>query len=78
MAGICLEYNGQSNAKLLSFACDSTEEIKYLPTTTDPGTDIFADYDYPIPIGSTCTVGNEGGNLLVYMLFSFGWKALNS
>lgn len=78
MAGMCLRYGDRANCGFFEFVCDSVSEIQDLPTTTEVGKGVFESYKQVCPIGSTCIVGNEGGNLLVYMLFSFGWKALNS
>lgn len=36
---------------------------------------MFSGIDYA-PFGSTCVVGNKDGELILYMLFSFGWKKL--
>lgn len=76
MAGICMRYADKANTTLMEFCCDSVSEVSDLPTTTQHGKGVFADYKQCAPMGSTCIVGNEGGDLLNYMLFSFGWKKL--
>lgn len=78
MSGICLRYGDRANVGIMEFVCDEISEVQDLPTTTNHGKGAFENYKQTAPIGSICIVGNEGGNLLVYMLFSFGWKALNS
>ena len=50
-----------------------------VPTTTSRGTGKFADdasFKLYAPIGSTCIVGNGTNEVLVYMLFSNGWKQM--
>lgn len=79
MSGMLLRMGDRANTNIMEFCVDSKDEIDYLPTTTRKGTGIFSNntmFDFIAPIGSTCTVGNEDGNVLVYMLFSFGWKEL--
>lgn len=79
MAGILKKKGQQYNTAICEYVVDSEAEIAYLPTTTKKGTGQFAGmsgFDFCPPIGSTCVVGNEGGTLLVYQLFSFGWKKL--
>lgn len=81
MAGNLMRKGQQYSTAVCEYAVDSVDEIEYLPTTTKRATGQFADdprFSSCPPIGSICIVGNEGGDLLVYMLFSFGWKALNS
>ena len=77
MSGICTYYGGRANTNIMEFCCDSVSEVSDLPTMTEHGKGVFENYHQCAPLGSTCIVGNEGGKLLVYMLFSFGWKALN-
>lgn len=80
MAGILLKRGQLDNAALCEFAVDSVDDIQYLPTMTTKATGKFADnpdFARRPPMGSTCIVGNEGGDLLVYQLFSFGWKSLS-
>lgn len=80
MAGILLRKGQVENAAVCEYAVDSVDDIQYLPTTTEKATGRFADnpdFARRPPIGSICIVGNEGGDLLTYMLFSFGWKPLN-
>lgn len=76
MAGTCITYRGKNNIGITEFVCDTVEEINQLPTMTKGGTGVFEAYSHPVPMGSTCIVGNEGGTELIYMLFSFGWKKL--
>ena len=76
MAGICSNFKGQINANIMKFICDSESEIADLPTTTEKGKGVFEHFNHTAEIGSTCQVGNEGGELLIYQLFSFGWKKL--
>lgn len=79
MAGMLLRMGDKPNVNIMEFVVDSESEIQYLPTTTNKGSGVFANnsnFDFCVPIGSTCIVGNDGGDLLVYMLFSFGWKKI--
>lgn len=78
MAAMCIRYGDRANCGIMEFVCDEISEVQDAPTTTEFGKGVFETYRQTAPIGSTCIVGNEGGDLLVYMLFSFGWKALNS
>ena len=79
MAGTLLRKGQIVNTAICEYAVDSVDDVDNLPTTTKKATGQFA-YDPNFsacpPIGSTCVVGNEGGALLTYMLFSFGWKQL--
>lgn len=75
MAGSLLKLGNQYNTRVMEFAVDSETEIQYLPTTKEKGKEMFKNID-PVPFGSTCMVGNESGDLEIYMLFSFGWKKL--
>jgi hypothetical protein len=76
MAGICLRYEDRANVDLMEFACDTIDEIDDAPTTTRGGVGVFSKYTTPAPIGSTLIVGNSGGEMMVYMLFGFGWKQI--
>jgi len=79
MAGMLLRMGDKPNVNIMEFVVDSESEIQYLPTTTTKGSGIFANnpnFNFTIPIGSTCIVGNQNDTLKVYMLFSFGWKEL--
>lgn len=79
MAGILLRIGDNPNASVCEFAVDTEDEIQYLPTTQKKGNGIFENnpnFDLFPPMGSTCVVGNDGSDLLIYMLFSFGWKKL--
>ncbi len=76
MAGICTRYGDNVNVGLMEFACDSIDEVQDAPTTTEKGKGVFANYKQYAPMGSTLICGNEGGDVLVYMLFSFGWKQM--
>lgn len=79
MAGILLRMGDRPNVNIMEYVVDSESEIQHLPTTINKGSGIFANnpsFNMTAPIGSTCIVGNNGGNILVYMLFSFGWKKI--
>jgi hypothetical protein len=75
MAGRCIRRLDKANTSIKEFVCDSEEDIKNLPTMTTAGKEDFYGYERA-PMGSTCIVGNEGGDVLIYMLFSFGWKQI--
>ena len=77
MALQCTKFGERYNTTLCEFVVDSEDDIKYLPTTTKNGSGEFEHFNHTCPIGSITTVGNEGGELLVYELFSFGWKKLS-
>ena len=77
MAGTCIRYGDKPNVRLMEFVCDTEEEVNDLPTTTSRGKGAFNSYQQFAPMGSTCVVGNEGGGIIVYMLFDFGWKNLS-
>lgn len=77
MAGLCTHVGGRANTNIMEFVCDTEDEVKDLPTMTEHGKGVFENYKQTAPMGSECTVGNEGGDLLVYKLFSFGWKKLS-
>ena len=76
MSGICLRYGDRPNVGIFEFVADTEAEVQDLPTTTEHGKGVFANYKQVCPIGSTCTVGNPDGDVKVYMLFSFGWKEI--
>lgn len=76
MAGMCIRYGDRANCGIMEFVADEISEIQDLPTTREFGKGVFEAYRQTAPLGSTCLVGNEGGDLLVYILFSFGWKKL--
>ncbi len=76
MAGVCTQYYGKTNEPLYEFACDTQAEVQDAPTTVSGGRGVFAAFKNPAPIGSTLIVGNGNGELLVYMLFSSGWKQI--
>lgn len=79
MAGILLRMGNNPNVNSMEFVVDSENEVQYLPTAEHKGTGNFKNdlsFSCCAPIGSTCIVGNNGGNVLVYMLFSFGWKKI--
>lgn len=77
MAAMCIRYGDRANVGIMEFVADTVDEcVNEAPTTTRKGTGAFEAYQQYAPIGSTCIVGNEGGDVLVYMLFSFGWKEL--
>jgi hypothetical protein len=77
MAGLCTYFAGRANTSIMEFCCDEESEVQDLPTTTEHGKGVFENYKQCAPMGSTCLVGNDGGELLVYMLFSFGWKKIS-
>lgn len=80
MAGMLLRIGDSHNVKnICEFCVDTADEVALLPTTTEHGKGKFADdpsFDLCVPIGSTCIVGNGNDGVLVYMLFSDGWKQL--
>ena len=79
MAGMLLRMGDKPNVNIMEFVVDSESEIQYPPTTTNKGSGVFENnpnFNFIAPIGSSCIVGNDGGDLLVYMLFSFGWKKI--
>lgn len=77
MAATCLRYGDRPNCGFFEFVADTVEEcVNEAPTTTRKGTGAFEAYQQYAPIGSTCIIGNESGDTLVYMLFSFGWKQI--
>lgn len=75
MAGMLLKIGKSYNTNVMEFAVDTEDEINFLPTTKEKGKEMFSGIDYA-PFGSTCVVGNKDGELILYMLFSFGWKKL--
>lgn len=80
MAGTLLRQGDKPNINICEFCVDAIDEVSLLPTTTSKGTGKFssiADFNLYAPIGSTCIVGNEGDDLLIFMLFSFGWKQVS-
>ena len=79
MAGKLLQIGNNYNADIRQYCVDTVEEIQLLPTTTSPGTGDFAnnaEFKCVIPMGSTCIVGNGDEDVLVFMLFSDGWKEM--
>ncbi len=79
MAGMLLRIGDKSNINICEFCVDTVEEIDLLPTTTERGKGKFANdssFNFSVPLGSTCIVGNGNDEVLVYMLFSNGWKQL--
>ena len=76
MSGICIMYGGRPNVGLMEFCCDEVSEVQDAPTTTQKGKGVFANYQQFAPMGSKLYVGNEGGDLMTFMLFSFGWKQI--
>lgn len=73
---ICDEFGGSKNIATCSFICDSVDELlSDAPTTKRKGQNNFSDFDHFAPIGSTATVNSDSG-ILVYILFSEGWKQL--
>lgn len=85
MAGILAEIGGKPNIETCTFYVDSESEVKDLPTTTTHAKGNFADNpDFKMlpPIGSICIVGKsdtdeeETGGLIIYILFTDGWKKI--
>ena len=76
MAGICTRFADRANTSLMEFACDSVSEVLDAPTITTHGKGVFENYKQCAPMGSTLICGNDGGETLIYMLFSFGWKQI--
>lgn len=77
MAANLLKVGNDPNSAIKTFAVDSVDEIAKLPTMERGATDEFASIpgmDSPVPMGSQVIVGNESGEVKIYMLFSFGWK----
>lgn len=74
MAIVVTKYADKPATGLVEFTCDKVSEVADLPTTEHGGKGNFASFKQTVPMGSTCIVGNEGGDLLVYKLFTFGWK----
>ncbi len=76
MSGLCTYFAGRANTTIMEFVADEISEVQDLPTTTTYGKGVFEAYKQTAPMGSTCTVGNQGGDVKIYMLFSFGWKEI--
>ena len=79
MAGNLIKIGNRYNTAICEYAVDEEDDIQFLPTTIEKATGKFADdpnFAICPPMGSICTVGNEGGELLVYQLYGFGWKRL--
>ena len=79
MAGTLLRIGDRPNTNICEFCVDTVDEVQLLPTITKNASGKFSDDAnfkmYP-PIGSTCIVGNGTDEVLVYMLFSNGWKQM--
>ena len=71
--------NESDSSFICEFCVDTVDEVELLPTTNKKASGKFATHAnfkmYP-PIGSTCIVGNGTEEVLVYMLFSNGWKQM--
>lgn len=79
MAGMLLRIGDRPNTNICEFCVDTVDEVELLPTTTERGKEKFANdtsFKFSVPLGSTCIVGNGDDDVLVYMLFSNGWKKL--
>lgn len=79
MAGNLMRYANQFNTNVAEYCVDSVDEVSLLPTSTDDAKGKFAnDVNFKLhpAIGSTCIVGNDGGDILIYVLFSNGWKEM--
>ena len=71
--------NKNYNTGQCEFYVDTEAEIAFLPTTTKKATYNFAknpNFDFTPAVGSTCVVGNYGGELIVYILTSSGWSKI--
>ena len=73
MAGLCTYFAGRANTTIMEFVADEISEVQDLPTTTTYGKGVFEAYKQTAPMGSSCTVGNNG-DTKVFMLFSNGWQ----
>lgn len=73
MSGLCTYFAGRANTTIMEFVADEISEVQDLPTTTTYGKGVFEAYKQTAPMGSTCTVGNNG-DTKVFMLFSNGWQ----
>ena len=73
MSGLCTYFAGRANTTIMEFVADEISEVQDLPTTTTYGKGVFEAYKQTAPMGSTCTVGNNG-DMKVFMLFSNGWQ----
>ena len=77
MAGVAMKYGDRANIGFFEFVCDTIDEcVNEAPTTTSKGKGVFSAYQQFAPMGSTLVVGNEGGDIMTFMLFSFGWKQI--
>ena len=79
MAGNITKFKNDIDGNVLEYVVDTVEEVELLPTTKKKGTGAFASipaFQINPEIGSTCIVGNGDDKVLVYMLFSNGWKRL--
>lgn len=74
-----LRIGDRPNINICEFCVDTVDEVQLLPTTTKKASGKFANdvhfKMYP-PMGSTCIVGNGDEDVIVYMLFSNGWKPM--
>lgn len=85
MAGILAEIGGKSNINTCTFYVDSEDEVKNLPTINTRAKGSFAnnpDFKMLPCIGSVCIVGRsdkddeESDGLIIYILFTDGWKKI--
>ena len=79
MAGMLLRVGDRPNTNICEFCVDTIDEVELLPTTTTKAKGKFANdanFNMYPPIGSTCIVGNNNDEVIVYILFSNGWKQL--
>ena len=79
MAGTLLRIGDRPNTNICEFCVDTVDEVELLPTTNKNASGKFAthaNFKMNPPIGSTCIVGNGTDEVLVYMLFSNGWKQM--
>lgn len=78
MAVICSKFGERMNTTICEFILDEEDEIQFLPTTEKEGTGEFSHFNHTAPIGSIAVIGNSGGgDILIYELFSFGWKKIS-
>ena len=76
MSMVCTKFGGSSNIALCDFVAYSVYDLLAdAHTTKKKWSVIFAYFDHYAPIGSTATVNNSG-SIVVYMLFSEGWKEM--
>lgn len=76
MSMVCSKFGNSANIPICEFVADSVDELlSDAPTTKKKGTGKFSEFNHYAPIGSTAIVNNSG-SIVVYMLFSDGWKEM--